>query len=272
MSNSDGPLAGKVALVTGGSGGVGAATCVALARLGADVVLTYHSNKEAADDVARRCEQHGVHATPVRADLSTSAGARDLADQVSADAPKIDILIANAESQFPLGRLVDMDADAIGDNTAADLAALHVLAIAFLPGMQKRRFGRLLVTSSVHAMGPTAPGMAAHGIGKAALEGYVHYAADEFGGDGVTVNALRLGFVDTKATSAVPQAARELLTAAVPGGRLGTPDDIGDVLALLSQPGAGWINGAVIPATAGLNHPLPVARLANWSKAERPGA
>ncbi|HME74497.1 MAG TPA: SDR family oxidoreductase [Mycobacterium sp.] len=121
-------------------------------------------------------------------------------------------------------------------------------------------------------MGPTAPGMAAHGIGKAAVGGYVRYAADEFGGDGVTVNALRLGFVDTKATSAVPQQARDLLTAAIPAGRLGAPEDIGAVLALLAQPAAAWINGAVIPATAGLNNPLPLPRLLGWSKAERPAS
>jgi 3-oxoacyl-[acyl-carrier protein] reductase len=109
--------------------------------------------------------------------------------------------------------------------------------------------------------------MAAHGIGKAALEAYVRYAADEFGGQGVTVNALRLGFVETKATSAVPQQARDLLTAAIPAGRVGTPDDIGGVLALLAQPNAAWINGAIIPATAGLNNPVPISRLlaGNWS-------
>jgi|SRR5271156_605200 len=107
---------------------------------------------------------------------------------------------------------------------------------------------------------------------KAAVEGYVRYAADEFGGDGVTVNALRLGFFDTKATSVVPEQARELLTAAIPAGRLGRPDDIGAVVSLLSQPDAAWINGAVIPATAGLNNPLPLARLLGWTTAERPAS
>jgi NAD(P)-dependent dehydrogenase (short-subunit alcohol dehydrogenase family) len=271
VSNSDGPLAGKVALVTGGSGGVGAASCTALAQLGADLVLTYHRNKDAAEDVATRSEHYGVSATPVHADLGSPAGASDLAGRVAEHTPKIDVIIASAESQFPLGRLVDMDAETLSANTATDLAALHVLATAFLPAMKERQFGRLLFTSSVHALGPTAPGMAAHGIGKAALEAYVRYAADEFGGNGVTVNALRLGFVDTKATSAVPPQARDLLTAAIPGGRLGTPDDIGAVMALLAQPAAGWINGAMIPATAGLNHPLPLARLVGWSEAERPG-
>ena len=69
MQESHGPLVGKVALVTGGSGGVGSASCAALARLGADVVLTYHSNKDAADEVIRRCEQHGVRAVAVGGDL-----------------------------------------------------------------------------------------------------------------------------------------------------------------------------------------------------------
>jgi NAD(P)-dependent dehydrogenase (short-subunit alcohol dehydrogenase family) len=272
MPNSDAPLRGKVALVTGGSGGVGAASCAALSRLGADLVLTYHSNHDAAQDVARRSERDGVSVATIRGDISTADGVRDMVADVRAHAPDIDIVVANAESQFPLGRLVDVDPEILGANTSADLVAFHTLATSFLPPMRERRFGRLLAMSSVHALGPTAPGMAAHGIGKAALEGYIRYAADEFGLNGVTVNALRLGFVDTKATSAVPTEARELLTAAIPAGRLGTPDDIGAVVALLAQPSAAWINGAVIPAAGGLNNPLPLSRLLGWTRAERPAS
>jgi 3-oxoacyl-[acyl-carrier protein] reductase len=127
--------------------------------------------------------------------------------------------------------------------------------------MYERGFGRLLVISSVRVLGPTSPGVSAHGITKAALEAYVRWAADELGGDGVTVNALRLGFVDTASTASVPPQARDRLAVANPAARLGTPADIAAAASLLAQPAAGWVNGAIIPVTGGLNHPLNLARM-----------
>jgi NAD(P)-dependent dehydrogenase (short-subunit alcohol dehydrogenase family) len=261
MASGDGPLAGQVALVTGGSHGIGEAICLALAGAGADVVLTYRSDRSAAGEVARRSEQHGVRAVAVRADLDTVAGAGDLVAEARDQARRVDIVVSNATSSFTPSRLVDLDAETLGRRAGADLGVLHTLASAFVPPMHERGFGRLLVISSVHALGPGSPGMCAHGTTKAALEAYVRYAADELGGDGVTVNALRLGFVATRSTAAVPPQARDMLIAATPAGRLAAPADIAAVASLLAQPAAGWINGAIIPVAGGLNQPLNMARL-----------
>lgn len=261
MSAEVGPLTGRVALVTGGSRGIGAATCVALAGLGADVLLTYRSDHQAADEVARRCRSLGVGAVPLQTDLDSADGAADLASAAGRQAPKVDIVVSNAAAAHPRGPLVGLDVKELSRKVAADVSVLHTLTAAFVPGMGHRGFGRVLVISSWHALGPCAPGMAAHGVSKAALETYVRYAADELGIDGVTINAVQLGFVTTDATAAVPPPARELLTAATPAGRLATVDDVAAAVALLAQPGAGWINGTVIPATGGLNFPISQARL-----------
>lgn len=261
MTSGGRTLAGKVALVTGGSRGIGEATCLALAGQGADVVLTYRSDRAAAEDVARRCGQHGGPAVVAQADLSTVDGAVSLAAEVAERAPQVDVVVSNAAAPFPFGPLSGLDAETLGRKAAADLGVLHTLATAFLPDMRERGFGRLLVISSVHALGPTSPGVAAHGIAKAALEAYVRWAADELGGDQVTVNALQLGFVPTASTAGVPPLARDLLTATTPAGRLSTPADIAAGVCLLAQPSAGWINGAIIPAAGGLNYPLNLARV-----------
>jgi len=261
MTSADGALAGQAALVTGGSHGIGEAICLALASAGADVILTFHSDRAAADQVARHTQQHGVHAAAIQADLDTIAGAGDLIARVRDQALAPDILVSNASASFAPSRLADLDAEALSRKAGTDLGVLHTLATAFVPPMHQRGSGRLLVISSVHALGPGSPGMCAHGTAKAALEAYVRYAADELGGDNVTVNALQLGFVATRSTAAVPPPARDLLAAATPAGRLAAPADIAAAALMLAQPAAGWINGAIIPVTGGLNQPLNMARL-----------
>ncbi|HWE91113.1 MAG TPA: SDR family oxidoreductase [Pseudonocardiaceae bacterium] len=261
MAGKGGPLAGRVALVTGGSRGIGAASSLALAELGADVLLTYRSDAQAAEDVARVCVEHGVRGLPVRADLDSVEGAVNLVSATAALVSHVDIVISNAAGSFPRGPLAEMDVTRLSHKVAVDVAVLHTLTTAFAPGMADRGFGRLLVISSWHAQAPCAPGMTAHGVSKAALETYVRYAADELGVDGVTINALQLGFVTTDATASVPPPARDLLLAATPAGRLANAQDIAGAVALLAQPASGWINGAVIPTTGGLNFPISQSRV-----------
>ncbi|MEU8031233.1 SDR family oxidoreductase [Streptomyces sp. NPDC049099] len=255
------PLEGKVALVTGGSRGIGAATSLALADQGADVVLTYRSSLDEATSVAQACEAKGVKATVLQADLDDPACPQALVSAVSETVPQLDVVVSNACASYPRKPLPQLDPDALGAKVRADVVLLHHLATAFVPPMRERGFGRLVVISSGSSWGPTAPGLAAHGVTKAALEAYVRYAADELGGPGVTINGLALGFVQTQASAAVPQPAREALARATPAGRLGTPQDIAGAVTLLTQPTAEWINGTTIPVTGGLNYPLNLFRV-----------
>lgn len=260
-STTDKPLDGYRALVTGGSRGIGAACTVELARLGAEVVFTYRTSHDEAAQVARACAQFGVEAHPVRADLATDRPGREVVEAAAAVSDRFDIVVANAAAGFPRVPLPQIDIDELADKARTDVTALHRLCRAYGPGMAERGFGRFLAITSGASWGPTAPGLAAHGISKAAQEAYVRYAATELLGGNVTINALQLGFVATDGSSTVPETARRLLTAATPAGHLGQPTDIAGVVGLLAQPAAGWITGTTIPVTGGLNYPLNLAAL-----------
>ncbi|MCP2167517.1 SDR family oxidoreductase [Goodfellowiella coeruleoviolacea] len=250
------PLTGRTALITGGSRGVGAASALALGALGADVVITYRHDATAASAVVDQLRAAGAHASAVLADLAADQPGQDIVTASRAVHQEYDIVVVNAPAPFSRVPLAQLDPDDLGEKARIDTASLHRICLAFVPGMRQRRFGRVIVISSGSSWGPTAPGLAAHGVSKAAMEAYVRYAATELAGEGVTINALQLGMVVTDGSSSVPEQARKILTAATPGGRIAEPADIGKVVALLADPASEWISGAAIPVTGGMNYPL----------------
>ena len=256
-----GPLADRTALVTGGSRGIGAASARALAELGAHVVLTYQRDSAAAEQVAKHCRAAAGSADVLRADLDGVAGVDRLVAELPAE---VDIVVDNATTAHPRLGVLRLTTEQLLTKVDADLAVLHRLTQTLIPGMQERGFGRIVVVSSGHAIGPSAPAMAAYGVGKAAMEALVRYVAAEEGHSGVTVNAVRPGFVHTDTSRDVPAAVRAAMARAVPAGRLAEAEDVAGVVALVAQPSAGWVNGVSIPATGGLNHPI------DWSRVLRP--
>ncbi|MGW3204256.1 SDR family oxidoreductase [Streptomyces sp. NPDC001135] len=250
------PLTQRTALVTGGSRGIGAATARALARLGARVVLTYRSDRDAAERVAAECRALTGTAHVLRADLDGTEAADRLLDDLRDAVGAVDIVVSNATTPHSRAGVVQLGTDQLLHKVTADLAVLHRLTQELLPGMQRRGFGRFVVISSGHAVGPTAPGMAAYGVGKAALEALVRYTAAEEGHSGVTVNAVRPGFVQTDTSRDVPEAVRAAMRRTIPAGRLAGAEDIAGIVSLIVQPASGWVNGVSIPASGGLNHPI----------------
>lgn len=250
------PLTGRTALVTGGSRGIGAASAVAIAALGADVVITYRSDAGPATAVVDRLRAAGVGASAVVAELTATHPGQALVTAARGVHEHYDVVVVNAPAPFTRAVLPELDPDDLGEKARIDLAALHRLCLAFVPGMRQRRFGRVIVISSGASWGATAPGLTAHGVSKAAMEAYVRYAATELTGDGVTINALQLGMVNTEGSGPVPETARKVLAAATPGGHIAEPGDIGSVVGLLAHPGSGWITGTAIPVTGGMNYPL----------------
>lgn len=255
------PLTRHRALVTGGSRGIGAACALRLARLGADVVITYRSSTSEAQQVLDACRREGATAEAVQADLGPDQPGQAIVDAATQAHRHYDIVVDSAPAPFPRVPLPQADADALADKARMDVAALHRLCQAFAPGMLERDYGRFIVISSGASWGATAPGLAAHGIAKGAQEAYVRYAATELLHGATTINALQLGFVHTQASSPVPPAARDLLAAATPAGRVANPDDIAGVVGLLAQPESGWASGIAIPVTGGMNYPLNLAAL-----------
>jgi 3-oxoacyl-[acyl-carrier protein] reductase len=231
-------MRGRVALVTGGSGGIGAALAARLVEAGATVAVHYSENRAAAERTG---------APIFRADLRAPQAPEQLVDAVEAELGPIDVLAANAGLSRPAG-YDDVDAAAFDETLAVNLRAPFLLARRVLPGMRERRFGRILFTSSVAGLtgGIIGPHYAAS---KSGLHGLTHHLATRVAADGVTVNAIAPALIED--TGMLPGDPGELAKR-VPVQRLGTPGEVADLmLAILSN---GYVTNQVISIDGGM-HP-----------------
>jgi 3-oxoacyl-[acyl-carrier protein] reductase len=238
-------LSGRVALVTGGSGGIGAELCRRLGSAGVAVAVHYSAHGAHADGVVATIEATSGRAVAVKADLRAADAPARLVAEVTAALGEIDVLVANAGLSTP-GRYEDIDAAAFDETIAVNLRAPYLLARAVLPGMRARRFGRLLFTSSVAAFtgGIVGPHYASS---KAGLHGLTHFLAARVAADGVTVNALAPALIEQ--TTMLPGDPGEL-AGRVPVGRLGTPAEVADLaMAMLRN---GYLTNQVIGVDGGM--------------------
>lgn len=240
-------LDGKVALVTGATGGIGAATARALHAQGAAVAITGRREGELA---ALAAELGGERVLVAPADLSDPAAPARLVEAVEGALGGLDILVNNA------GFTRDMLALRMGDADWAavlevDLTAPFRLARAALRGMMKKRFGRIVSIASIVGVTGNA-GQANYAAAKAGLIGMSKSLAQEVATRGVTVNVVAPGFVKTAMTDALGEAQRTALLARIPAARMGTPEDIGAAVVYLASAEAGWVTGQTLHVNGGM--------------------
>ncbi len=239
-------LDGKVALVTGASGGIGAAVARSLHAQGAAVALS-GTRRDALDALAAEL---GDRALVCPADLRDPGAPDALVGAVEQAAGPLAILVNNAgftRDMLAL-RMKDEDWQAVLD---VDLTAPFRLARAALRGMLRRRAGRIVNISSI--VGATGnPGQANYAAAKAGLVGMTKALAQEVASRGITVNAIAPGFVVTPMTDALSEAQRTRLTEAIPLGRLGQPADIAAAVVYLASDEAGWVSGATLHVNGGM--------------------
>jgi len=239
-------LDGKTALVTGASGGIGAAIARALHAQGAAVVLS-GTRREALEALAGEL---GARAHVCPADLKDPAAPDALVAAAEEAAGPLAILVNNAgltRDMLAL-RMRDEDWQAVLE---VDLSAPFRLARAALRGMLRRRAGRIISISSI--VGATGnAGQANYAAAKAGLVGMSKALAQEVASRGVTVNVVAPGFVETPMTAALSEAQREKLSGAIPLGRLGQPADVAAAIVYLASDEAGWVTGATLHVNGGM--------------------
>jgi 3-oxoacyl-[acyl-carrier protein] reductase len=240
-------LAGAVALVTGGSRGIGRSICEHLARAGARVAVVARSADRAAEVAA---ELPGDGHRGYACDVADAAAVDALVKQAESEIGSLDIVINNAgvTQDNLLVRITDDAWDTVLDTNLK--GAFHLIRAASR-GMMRRRSGRIInITSVVGLIGNK--GQANYAASKAGLIGLTKSVAKELASRGVLCNAVAPGFIDTDMTAALPEAARGELTSQVALGRLGTGDDIASVVRFLAGPGASYITGQVIVVDGGM--------------------
>ena len=243
----DRDLEGRVALVTGGSRGIGAAVCAELARAGAEVVVNYAANAEAAERVRAAI---GDRAHAIRGDISTVEGATGLVDQVEADIGPIAILVNNAGITRD-NLIMKLDESDWRDVIDTNLSGTFFTCRAVARPMLKRRGGAIVNMSSVVGVHGNA-GQTNYAASKAGLIGLTKSLAKELGSRGIRVNAVAPGYISTELTDALPEPAREAILRTTPLGRLGTPDDVARAVRFLVSDDAAFVTGHVLAVDGGL--------------------
>ena len=238
-------LKGKVALVTGGSRGIGRAIAQRLARDGASVALTYHHNADAAEEIAAGIRQTGGRAMALHAELDRAEDLTPLFDAAERELGRLDIVIANAGTFLlkPISEARASDFEqAFAVNARGTLLTFAEAARRLSEG------GRIIGVSTLLTVQPRE-GLGLYSASKAAVEQFVKALAREIGPRGITVNAVSPGPTDT---DMVAPARRESAPKETPLRRLGQPSDVADVVAFLASEEARWITGQIVGVNGGL--------------------
>ena len=252
MAIIDKALAGKVALVTGGSRGIGRGIAVALGRRGAKVIINYASREDAARETAAEVEAAGGQAAIAGFDVANSAAVTDAIKAIGKDHGGLDILVNNAGVAVN-GMLMRITDEAWAKTMLTNLnGAFHCLRAASMMILKAKGAGRIInITSVVGEQGNG--GQVAYSASKAALIGLTMSTARELASRGVTCNAVSPGFIETDMTAEhLPEAARAKLLEQIPLGRIGRSEDVADAVAFLAGPEAAYITGQVLRVNGGL--------------------
>jgi len=240
----------SVALVTGGSRGIGRVIAENLAKSGINIAICYSGNENAAQETIESCKKHGVQAMYIKADVSNADDVSEMFNQIKELMGPVEILVNNAgiTRDGLLLRMSEADYDAVLDT---NLKGTFLCTKAAIKDMMKARNGRIInITSIVGVQGNA--GQANYSASKAGVIGFTKSVAREYGSKGVTVNAVAPGFIQTAMTDQLLDNVKEAYLKQIPLARFGTPEDVADVVDFLASDKASYITGQVIEVTGGM--------------------
>ena len=241
-------MGARVALVTGGTGGIGTAICKRLADLGNKVATNYR-NEEKARAWQQKMQADGYDVTLVQGDVGAPEAAEALVRGVEGKLGPVDILVNNAgitrDTTFH-----KMSPQQWGDVINTNLNSVYNMTRPVIEGMRNRKWGRVIQIASINGQ-KGQYGQANYAAAKAGMHGFTISLAQENAKFGITVNTVSPGYIGTDMVMAVPEELREKIVAQIPTGRLGTPDEIAYAVGFFIPDEAGWITGANLSANGG---------------------
>lgn len=240
----------KVAVVTGGSRGIGRAVCVTFGQLGAHVVINYQGNEAAAAETLSQVRAAGGKGQVCRFDISDASAVDEAIRGIAKEHGRLDILVNNAGIAVDQ-LLLRVSPEDIERTFSTNVAGAIYCAKAAIRPMMKKRSGRIINLSSVVAELGNA-GQAVYSASKAALLGLTKSLAREYASRGVTVNSVAPGFIDTDMTSGLPEQAQQWIISQTPLGRVGRPEEVGAAVAFLASDEAAYITGQVVRVNGGM--------------------
>ena len=243
-------LDGKVAIVTGGSRGIGRAISVLLAKAGAHVVVNYAGNEAAARETLELIQAAGGKGELKQFSVTDESAVQEAFKSVTDTHKRLDILVNNAGIALDQ-ILLRVKQEEIDRTFATNLAGPIYCAKAAVRTIMRAKTGRIINLSSVVGEMGNA-GQAVYAASKAGIIGVTKTLAREYASRGITVNAVAPGFIDTDMTSALPEAAQKGIVEQTPLGRVGTPDEVGAAVLFLASDEASYITGQVLRVNGGM--------------------
>jgi 3-oxoacyl-[acyl-carrier protein] reductase len=245
-------LTGKIALITGASSGIGAATAKVFADLGAKVAIGYHGNQAGAEKVRAEIEKAGGKAIAIRADVRKSAEIRTLVETVTKQLGPIDILVNNAGSLVERQRILELTEERWNDIMALNLTSAVLCSQAVAAGMIERKGGAIINIVSIAGRNGGGPGAGAYATAKGGLITFTKSLAKELAPHGVRVNGVSPGVIDTPfhEVFSTPEMIRTFV-AGIPMGRTGTSPECATVIAFLASGAAAYVAGETIEVNGG---------------------
>jgi 3-oxoacyl-[acyl-carrier protein] reductase len=244
-------MKGRVALITGASRGIGAATAKLLAQQGAAVGVNYYSSEGAAQEVVEAIASAGGKALAVKADVREVQQVEAMVQQVTEALGAIDTLVINAHAAFAIAPFVDHPWEDFEAKLLGELKAAFFPCKAVVPSMIEHKRGCIIAVSSAVSRQPS-PGFCAHATAKSGLDGFIKSLALELGEHGIRVNAVAPGLTITDATAFIPQEQKDAVAQTIPLKRNGFPEDVARAILMLASEEARFITGAYLPVSGGI--------------------